>query len=598
MSSGFDSTAFANGLLGKIVSQNKTSQTELEKGQAEQFAGFQAAAKEYDSAKQTLSDKSYKIDALANIISGGKPNPAAYATARDAVEMGYTGTEHLPFVKDAYDRTYGDMQHNPEKWTGQKPQSNDPYKQNISNLQNSSGYTKDTNPDQSSILNKFGDVHSSQERENIRNKTYDRPYAGLPGAEWGSPEPVEMRQLGNKAKAVAGAQDEVAQGRENALGIKLGLTGASGAGAGQTSAAMPSTGMGQPTQNAEGAVPGSPQPVSPISVAAADLQPPGEQANGQPPAGPQGTNAGISLPGPAPSEAGAQAPAPPVPDLSPKAPEPIIVQTDKGPVQVDPKTHLNENYLSAVEAKDPIAGHMVRMIANYDILPPNQAMRPDKEGNPSPMFEYLVAAKQANPNFSMTNYNALVKLKQQYIDPNGVAQKQFQAIATGLSHLGMAQQAGQLLENSNVQALNSFANKAGAQAGATPLVTYQNIIARLAPEIVSSYVAGAGTEVDRTEASKNLSESLSGPQREAALSSTAHLLYGKLMPLQNTWDQNFPNEAGRDFLPPNAHAVLQGMGVDENDKTPYLTAGGAGKAAQGKTQAGGKAPDFSHLWSQ
>jgi hypothetical protein len=610
VASGFDIAGFGTGLIGSINANNaanaKAAREEQMEGDRQQSASFQEAVRENDAEIAKAKATNDKIDALANIISHGQPNPAAYSVARDAVDIGYTGSEHLPQVMKAYNDTMKDYMDNPDKWGNTKTQN--------------TGDIQDTNPGQTAALRRLGNQQSIADLEKIRQGArgnVDKPYADLPGGQWSqnmedifkgkqgeaqatkagdiaaetTPSAIQGEAAKTYATATASqnAAADAEKGRAQAIASSLGIGGPQ-AGQAPVQASMPGQQQGQAEAQGPADMGGelnssalaSPKtPYNPQSAMAA----PQPQVN---------TDGGIHIEGPPPPETSTlpEIPAQQQPGPAQAAQtqqlgnkEGQINPITKLPIHIDPQTHLDENYLATI--KDPISQNMVRQIANYDIMPPSQAMRPDSKGDPSPMFEYLMAAKGANPDFSMTNYKALVGLKAQYIDPNGVAQKQYQAIGTGLSHLGMLQQAGQALAQANIQGINTIANKVGAQIGATAPVTYQAIVQRLAPEIVSSYVAGGGDLTDRMAAEKTLNNSLSGAQREAAISATAHLLYGKLMPLQNTWDQNFPNEAGRDFLPPNAHAVLKGLGVDETDKTPYLTGQTPNQPQK----------DYSHIWN-
>lgn len=575
MASGFDSTAFATGLLGGINQANARRQENVDKGEAEQYQAFQEAAKEYDRSKHKLSDQQAKIDALANILSSGKPNAAAYATARDAVEMGYTETGHLPYVMDAYQRTAKDMQDNSEKWSGSKGPSKDQPSMDNPN-------TADTNPSQTNILRKYGNQMPVQDVENVRQHNLERPYSNLPSAAWGDPEAVANRLLLNKDKTQGQAKMDLAEERQRKQSASLGLGTADSLD--PMSSAMPDSGQNQsattPTPPPVGGATGSPTPVSPLAVKASELGIPQDQPQPAPPDG-------IKLDGPAPPETASA--------VQPK--DNLGASQPLDQPQPSPNAK-NDAYMAQLERTNPTAASTIKMLASGELQISPYMLRDRSDGSHSSWYDMIAAAHKYDPSFDMTDYNSRNRMHISYT--SGQDHKSMVAIDTTAGHMGMLVQAVDALGNGNVQALNKLAQYYKIQTGQTPIVTFNAIAHRIAPEIVTAYRATGGTEADIAEVEKDFNSSSSPQQLKEAIAKTAHLLNGKMMALQNAWDTTMgPTKAGQDFYSPNTHDVLKYIGVDTNDKHPFLTEQELRKSnAPLAPKEGTASPDFSHLWSQ
>lgn len=591
MASGFDSTAFGTGLINSINNQNAQAAENVQQGDRAQYASFLEAQKEYDAAKAKAGDQKNKIDAMANIISNGNPNPAAYATARDAVEMGYTGTEHLPYVMDAYQRTVEAMKDDPETWTGATaPDRNSTAAPGGQQFQDT-----DTRPDQTAIARKFGDRTPVNNMEDVRQHNVPKAYEQLPSGKWGDPAAIANKTDAAHTYAVTTASkqaDTDAAKRDQANDASsLGLNG--------EAEAMPSDNMnpsaqaqnqnGQSTAQAGGSAvamnqsalaqsstptPPAQQPIpaqAPAPASAGGELPPPKITNtmnldGTPP--PE-TTGGMSTP------AGAVQPAQATPAQGQS--QSVVNQTPAAADANTPNKGINIQYRDWLRKNNPVQASLVEQVASGEIIIPAASLR-NVNGQPSPMFNILAAAHKLDPTFNMQ----APELRKDTVDaysPKGPVGKQISALDTAISHLGAAQQAGDALANHDMPTFNKIANEYGLQTGSAPKVVFDAIAHSAAPELVGAYRPGGGSEADIAQREKDLSSSFNSTQRDAMIKTQIELLNGKLMPIKNTWNyimgpysQGGPNgKNGGDWLTPNSQAVMQNIGVNQADPTPYLT---------------------------
>lgn len=567
MASGFQSSGFGTGLLSGINQQYAMQRINQEKGDEAQYAAFEEASREYDRSKAKASDQEKQIDAMANILSNGKPNPAAYATARDAVEMGYTGQEHLPYVQDAYQRTIDDMKNDPEKWTGNKqsPASSSDQQE-----------PEDTNPEQTRAIRKFGNQTPLSDLENIRQHNVPLGHSDLPGANWGDPMQAANAQARNKAMMEANVKSDVASQKEkqqmNDLGLNSGEGGDNEQSIGpsgvqpQQSQAPVSSAM--PNAQAGADAGGQPQSVSPLAVNASDLAPPG-QAQQQPPqqmASAQQPRDAAFMP-PDQSQA--------TPDtsngISLNAPAPPEQSMPDKTTSVDIATNgLNTPYMDMLEKKNPTAAGMIKQIASGELQISPWMLRDRSDGSKSSWYAMIAAAHKYDPSFDMTDYNSRNSMARSYA--SGQDHKSIVAIDTAAGHLGLLSEAGKALDTGNYPMLNKIAQAYGVQSGEAPVTTFNAIAHRVAPEIVVAYRPTGGSVEEVMQSTKDFEASLSSSQRQGVLQSTAELLNGKIQGMKNAWDTTMgPNKAGKQFFSPNTMDAMKDMGVDINNKTPYTS---------------------------
>lgn len=616
MASGFDTTAFSTGLLQGFNNQQAHAQHDVEEGNTVEYKEFEQAKKEYDDAKAKQTDQSAKVDALANIISGGKPNAAAYSTARDAVEMGYTGQEHLPYVMDAYKATKADMDADPEKWTGVKQPSNDPYKQDVSNLVNSSGYIKDSNPNQTNVLRKFGDQTSVDQLEKVRNHQLDRPYQNLPGANWGDAQTTANNSAASHETAVGNAKLAV----ENSPAAAEAAKNKAKAGvSGQMSAYGYSMDEnGQPVANNSGPTPqdinkgaqqpapnmanqqqtnAMPQGADALQVPAAQLQPPGapqQLGQAQPPTQPPASNAGIQLSGPPPGQqpAATQPNAQPTQPQQPQQQPPQGMGTPQPQAQPQPQVPTSQNpqampTMAKTQLGTAIDFKALETQGNFnaaalDKLTPSDAayVRGVVAGQRQPIPPYA-GARNAHTQMLL---EAIQSYDPSYTDGRFAARNTFlhgqeatnlRYLNTAYNHMGLLNEAAEQLNNTNLPALNKIALALGIQEGKSAPVVYDNIRHYVSSEMNKFYSNGHGGLAQLEMVANSIDKAQSPEQMRGVMKNNIELLDGAA----DSYDAQYQHIMGNAYTP---KGFLSGTAQATRDSLTASTAqtGSTNNAAQ------------------
>lgn len=619
MASGFDSTAFSNGILGNVNNQYAQQRQNQQKGDEAQYQSFIDASREYDQAKAKQGDQQAKVDALANVISGGKPDAPAYATARDAVELGYTDTEHLPYVMEAYKNTKKMADADPESWTGVKPQT---AAQKDAALFGPDP-TQDSNPDQTRAIRKFGNNAPQEDIEDIRNHNLQRPYQNLPGAAWGNAEDTANRLTQEKTQA-SEAGRITAEGSPAAL--KLKADNAKAAVTGQLGAYGYTMGPdGQPTPSDTGPTPkdiqsatntnnqvqaatpqsGANQPppnANPLAVPASQLQPPQQ---GQAPAAPapspqismgqQGMQANVPPPGQNPTtgatqpntqsfdvsgskqgqpmSAPAQIPTSQKPESYPALPKQqmgtaldfkaLEAQGNLNPAALDKLTPADANYVRSM-----VAGLATPITSTSMARNPHNLM-----------------LQQAAHAYDASYSDDRFKDRNAFL--HGPEADNLRNLNTTYNHFGLMVEAGDQLKNGSLPALNQIENALGLQAGKSPQVAYDNIKHYIASEMNRFYSGGKPNLASLEAISSSMDKAQSPEQMDAVIKTNLKLLDGAA----DSYDNQYQHIQGNTYTP-TGFLSKTAQGVRDDLTSRY---GGQGSANQ---QSGNQqnAPSFSHLW--
>lgn len=177
----------------------------------------------------------------------------------------------------------------------------------------------------------------------------------------------------------------------------------------------------------------------------------------------------------------------------------------------------NGRPLSSDEARTAAMGDPVaRAIANYQTPPPSS--RTSALG-----MAVMRKVLAIDPNYDATKFPERTKITQDF-SASGASGKAMTSTDTALSHLHVLSQAGDAMKTGDIPTLNKLAQFLGAQTGQSPKVTYDSIVAMVAPEISKAVIGAAGGEADRKTMAANFSSSNSDAQREGAIGSTAKLL--------------------------------------------------------------------------
>lgn len=543
MASGFD--GFATGLLGSINQDFDNKRKQQDEGDKAQLQVFQEAEHEYNQSKAKVADSQAKIEAMANIISGGKPNAAAYATARDAVELGYTGQEHMPYVQSAYKATYDDMKHNPDRWGVPATPHKD--------------LTEDTNPSQTAVIKKFNPNMQQSDIENVRQHNIDRPYSGLPGAQWGDPAATANKTLYDKALMENKAKNDVEQSNSSRQDAMFGLN--QGAEASSQSAPQmngPTVAPQPPMQPQQASTalqdagsagtppPASAAPSSSMQTPASQLQP-----NAAEPQTPPSTG-GIQLNGPAPADTTQQ-------DQSQVTAPQSTDQINKG---------LNVEYLNSLP---PAIAGQIKLVAEGKI-PITGAMLRATSKDPMTFWDrVLLATSKYDPTFDVGNYNARNAMRISYA--KGEDHKTIVAENNALGHLNDYVDASAKLNNVHqgnfgplTDPYNAVRTTWMAGQGDNRVNDVQGIRAALAGELTKAYSGNKGALEEVNNFMDRLSKNNS-PEEQVGIAKTfAKLLASKIAAQEHEYSRVMGPAVAEntDFYTGTAKKAMERFGVDVN----------------------------------
>jgi hypothetical protein len=193
-------------------------------------------------------------------------------------------------------------------------------------------------------------------------------------------------------------------------------------------------------------------------------------------------------------------------------------------------------------------------IANYEMKPP--ASRSAQYG---PLMQEVA---RINPNYDETKYATVQQARKNFT--TGKQGDTVRSMNVAIDHLDTLKDAGQALQNGNLQLFNKIANDYAKNTG-NPVVTDFNGIKSIVGSEVAKAVAGGNMALqDREEIRKELDTANSPQQLAGVIKRMQQLLGGQLKGLRTQYE-----DAGlKDFdkkLTPRTRQVLGGIGEDKKN---------------------------------
>lgn len=526
MASGFDATAFSTGLLGNLNNQAAAQQKQLQEGQLAEYQNFQDAAKEYQQSKNKAADGKNKIDALAGMLDDGtmpsdQSAPMRYATARDAVELGYTNPEHLPLVQEAYKRTLADAVKNPDKWNidpNAVAQPNQP--------------TQDTNPANTAILQRFNPKLSVQDIENTRQHNVPQPYAALPHASLPNILDFENKAVTAKQQAEQAGKNKDIDAMLPPMPVDSSSTPDSAPpGSSQTPAATPGASSNDISVPASALSPDATQP--PTSVTP---QTPPTPADGS-----------IGVSGSANQGAVGQQMANLTSASTNTTPNQEVhtqgTITSKG---------FNENVLAGLPKS---TANLVRSVADGNIEPTGSTSPFARDPKAQERFmQYVIAF---DPSYSKGEPTARSKMVTSFT--SGVDGQSLSAAATATDHLARLAKLAATLNNGPVPAANWVGNHiASGVAGSGRQAEFDQQADILAHELARAYKGSNVSDSDVDTFRDMFSAKMSPDQLNKNIAGQAQALDAKVAESRNRYAKVMGDQRAQnfEFLPPGAQKTL------------------------------------------
>lgn len=252
--------------------------------------------------------------------------------------------------------------------------------------------------------------------------------------------------------------------------------------------------------------------------------------------------------------------------------KPIITRGDAAPGIARPKPAA-----SMVPGNQPgqedAAQASADAIANYKLKPPPSLGGRYAGANQELMRRVL----KANPEYDAKKYDTFQKTENAFT--SGREAKNLNSLNTALGHLGTLNEASDALSSGNVVLLNRLANAVGVQTGKDAVTTYNTIVHRVGPELVSAYVAGGGGQGERGMSEKDFDPARGDKQLKSSISISAKLLGSKIAASQQQYNQGTYGKGQLKLLSPESEEVLR--------KLTEKPAGGAGRVVEWTRDASG-----------
>lgn len=590
---GFSGAAIGVGLLSginnNIEKQRDLQLKEQQEQDAAQLQAFTKAQEEDQTARSKLADSGRKEDAMAKMLAAniGQPvGPWAYATARDAVEMGYTDMEHLPYVLDAAKRTFADQQSNPDKW-------------GVPDTSPKKLGGTDSNPQQTALLRKMGNQMTPAQLEDIRQHNLTSPHSGLPGAAWGDPNDVINKEAATKKKIELNATndannqnffDSTGLGKFSASGQPT--TGQSTTSPNQASAiqdaVMRESGAKDPSQlqnlvikpdanqmqpqtnqlaisGGDLAGPGTPPPAQAPQQAApmATAQGQGAPATAAPPQSPQQQpqisvgQQGMQANVPPPPEMGQQMASAAPPPASPQAqatPQAPAIQPFKGTpaLQPDTKPQLHPEALEGLPQStiDNVKGVADGSINIKDLL---SGLRGPQAVQAR--LALFAAVKAYDPSWNEQMYNARQKQQTEYANPDSAINRTMLYADKLSNHLSDLDRSVDMTGNEHMPGaknlpkgesagwtnpttlLNNWTHSEFAGSTSPQFAPLRNSRQNVGEEASKFYGGGTGNVTAAQEFEKNFPDYMTPEYGHTATSQMAKSMLDQIIPMQAQQDR-------------------------------------------------------------
>jgi hypothetical protein len=134
-----------------------------------------------------------------------------------------------------------------------------------------------------------------------------------------------------------------------------------------------------------------------------------------------------------------------------------------------------------------------------------------------------------NPSYQEGDFSASKKLSGELASTRtGTAGGTLLSAGTAANHLNMLEQAGEALNNGDIQSINRLANTLGVAVGKSPAVTFQAIAEQVNSEVAKVVAGGQPNEAELKQNRDNLNNSQSPEQIRNVIRSYVGLMNGRI----------------------------------------------------------------------
>lgn len=206
---------------------------------------------------------------------------------------------------------------------------------------------------------------------------------------------------------------------------------------------------------------------------------------------------------------------------------------------------------------DPITRANVEGVLNYQVNPQTFSNRGGHR-------ERIIGlARLIDPSYDQTQYATRAGLRKDFTSGKGAAN--IRSINTLVDHLSKMQEAGNALQNGDVQLWNKIAN-AGLSATGDPRVTRFMMAANaVETELATVFKNTGATDQEIKAWREQLNASMSPSQIAGAIQQAVALMGGRLGAISEQWESGMGKPRDFRILQPKAQRILEQMGFDPSE---------------------------------
>lgn len=167
--------------------------------------------------------------------------------------------------------------------------------------------------------------------------------------------------------------------------------------------------------------------------------------------------------------------------------------------------------------------------------------------------------KAIDPKFSWekaeNEYKSMTGTEKNFT--SGSAASLVRANNTALEHIGMLDQARDMLKNGNIPALNAIANAIGVQTGSTAKTTFDTIAQAVGKEVNKAYIPGGGGQMERLAEVNDFSSSKGDKQLKENIRATLNLMKSQQESLEDQYKRGTYGQGTQELWSPGAIAARE-----------------------------------------
>ena len=215
----------------------------------------------------------------------------------------------------------------------------------------------------------------------------------------------------------------------------------------------------------------------------------------------------------------------------------------------------NGTFPQALANVDKGTASVVKQLTEYKIpLPSGMALK-------TPYWQkVLELSSQYDPSFDSTQYNARLKLKNDFV--SGKAAVNIRSLNTAVGHLDTLKQKAEALNNGGIPLWNKIANVGLSETGDKRVTEFNNAATAVESELAAVFKGMGATDQEIKQWRANLDASQSPEQLKGAIDTAVELMGSRLDALQSQYETGMGKQKDFKFLNDKSQKILKDMGIE------------------------------------